>query len=258
MLGGALCARSQPAHGAADALPDAPPAQKNTANDLTIRAVPRNVLRDQGVIWTSPFHLRRNDLKVVVPLVLATGAAIATDKRALRDVVSLNPAFNNDNTNASNVMIGGYIAAPVILYGVGHFGDNEHARETGLLGAEALLDGVVVEQGMKLIFWRERPYQDMERGRFFQTSVGVDSSFPSSHSVLAWSAAAVLAGEYRNPFTRVLVYTGAAGISFTRLMGQQHFPSDILVGSAAGWLVGHYVYKHRHHWEARRPPDNSR
>jgi membrane-associated phospholipid phosphatase len=167
-------------------------------------------------------------------------------------VVSLDPAFNNDNTNASNVMIGGFIAAPVILYGVGHFRDNEHARETGLLGAEALVDGVVVEQGMKLIFWRERPYQDQGRGRFFQSSAGVDSSFPSSHSVLAWSAAAVIAGEYHNPWTQILVYSGAAGISVTRLMGQQHFPSDVLVGSAAGWLVGHYVYKHRHRWHEKQ------
>ena len=258
IFGAALCAESQaaPSSNANDAVPDAPQAQ--SANDLTIRAVPMNVLRDQGAIWTSPIHLHGRDLKIVVPLVLATGAAIATDKTTLRDVVSLDPAFNNDNTNASNVMIGGYIAAPVILYGVGHFQNNEHARETGLLGAEALIDGVVVEQGMKLIFWRERPYQDRERGRFFQSSAGVDSSFPSSHSVLAWSAAAVLAGEYKNPWTQALVYTGAAGISFTRLMGQQHFPSDILVGSAAGWLVGHYVYKHRHRWKPSGHIDTSR
>jgi hypothetical protein len=241
-------AQATSAAGSGDALPEAPHAQSR--NDVTIRAIPLNILHDQETIWTSPFHLRGRDLKIVVPLVLATGAAIATDKRALRDVISLDPAFNNDNSNASNAMIGGFIAAPVVLYGVGHFGGSEHARETGLLGAEALLDGVVVEQGMKLIFWRERPYQDQGRGKFFQTSVGVDSSFPSSHSVLAWSEAAVLAGEYRNPWTQVLVYTGAAGISFTRLMGQQHFPSDVLVGSAAGWLVGHYVYKHRHRFHA--------
>lgn len=247
LLAGAVgsAAQSGPAN-PNDPLPDAPQA----ASDVAIRSFPANVLRDQGTIWTSPFHIHRGDLKIVVPLILATGAAIATDKNTLRDVVSLNPAFNNDNTNASNVMIGGFIAAPVLLYGVGHFQGNEHARETGLLGAEALVDGVVVEQGMKLIFWRERPYQDGGRGRFFQTSAGVDSSFPSSHSVLAWSAAAVIAGEYKNPWTQALVYTGAAGISFTRLMGQQHFPSDVLVGSAAGWLVGHYVYKHRHRFEA--------
>ena len=245
LLGSAACAAAQPA--AIDELPDAPAAQ----NDVSIRSMPINILHDQKAIWTSPFHLRAADLKIVLPLLAATGAAIATDKRTLHEVVSLDPAFNNDNTNASNVMIGGFIAAPVILYGAGHFRQNEHARETGLLGAEALLDGVVVEQGMKLIFWRERPYQDAGRGRFFQSSAGVDSSFPSSHSVLAWSEAAVIAGEYRNPWTQALVYTGAAGISLTRLMGQQHFPSDILVGSACGWLVGHYVYKHRHRYELR-------
>lgn len=246
-------AETNPPHAEAiDSLPDAPTAQNQNRGEVTIRAFAGNVLTDQRTIWTSPLHLHRGDLKVVVPLLLVTGAAIATDHRTLRDVVSLDRAFNNDNTNVSNVLIGGFIAAPVALYGVGHYRANEHAREAGLLGAEALLDGVVVEQGMKLIFWRERPYQDQERGRFFQSSAGVDSSFPSSHSVLAWSAAAVLAGEYPNPMTQVLVYTGAAGISFTRLMGQQHFPSDIIVGAAAGWLVGHTVYKHRHRWERER------
>lgn len=234
------------------ALPDAPQLQTQNRDDVTMRSLPGNILKDQGAIWTSPFHMNRGDLKWAVPLVLVTGAAIATDHRTLRDVVSVDPAFNNDNTNTSNVLIGGFIAAPVVLYGVGHFRGNEHARETGLLGAEALVDGVVVEQGMKLIFWRERPYQDQGRGRFFQSSAGVDSSFPSSHSVLAWSEAAVLAGEYRNPWTRTLIYTGAAGISVTRLMGQQHFSADVIVGSAVGWLLGHYVYKHRHKYEAVR------
>lgn len=250
LLGGAVCAVAQPASGANGALPDAPQAQSE--NDVSIRALPVNILHDQKTIWTSPFHLRAGDLKVLVPLLAATGAAVATDERALRDVVSHDPGFNNANTNASNVMIGGFIAAPVIFYGVGHFHDNEHARETGLLGAEALLDGVVLEQGMKLIFWRERPNQDEGHGHFFQSSAGWDSSFPSSHSMLAWSEAAVIAGEYRQPWTQVLVYTGAAGISLTRIMGQQHFPADVLVGSACGWLVGHYVYKHRHRYESSR------
>ena len=238
------------AQGTDGALPDAPPPHVAPSVDPesapTIRNLPRNFLHDQAGIWTSPFRIHAHDLKLLVPLGLVTGAAIATDRRTLRDVISPDPSFNNGNTNASNVMIGGIIAAPVIIYGVGHFRDNDHARETGILGAEAILDGLVVEQGMKLIFWRERPYQDNGRGKFFQTGVGVDSSFPSSHAVLAWSTAAVIASEYPNKLTQIGVYTAAAGVSFTRLMGQQHFPSDLIVGSAAGWLVGRYVY-HRHH-----------
>jgi membrane-associated phospholipid phosphatase len=40
----------------------------------------------------------------------------------------------------------------------------------------------------------------------------------------------------------------STGVSLTRVLGQEHFPTDVLVGSAAGWLIGHYVYrKHRLH-----------
>ena len=146
------------------------------------------------------------------------------------------------------MLIGGYIAVPVALFGYGQFEQSAHAREAGILGGEALIDGVVVEQGMKLIFWRERPYSDGNRGRFFQGNAGVDTSFPSSHSVLAWSAAAALAGEYPSPWAQASLYTAATAVSLTRVLGQQHFPGDVLAGSAAGWLVGRYVFRshHRH------------
>lgn len=228
------------------ALPDAPQARSESPDAATIRNTPRNILRDQKAIWTSPFRMHPGDLKWVAPLLVATSAAIATDHWALKDVVSHDANFNNSNTDASNIAIGGFIAVPVLLYGVGHFGNDDHARESGILGAEALVDGVVVEQGMKLIFWRERPTLDQGRGRFFQSRAGIDSSFPSSHSVLAWSAASVIADEYPHPVVEILAYSMATGVSLTRIMGQQHFPSDVLVGSAAGWLVGHYVYRHHH------------
>ena len=242
-----LCAAAQPAPAP---LPDAPQPQGQSQDAITLRNAPRDILRDQAVIWTSPLRLRPHDLVWFGPLALATGAAIATDHRAMRDVVSHDPSFNQANVNASNAMIGGFIAAPVALYGFGHFKQNEHAREAGILSGEALLDGVVVEQGMKLIFWRERPAVDSARGRFFQSSVGVDSSFPSSHTVLAWAAASSIASEYPGRWTQLFVYSAATGVSLTRVMGQEHFPSDVLVGSAAGWLIGHYV-THRHHRHAR-------
>ena len=239
-------------------MPDAPQAQKQSPETVTIRALPMNILKDQGVIWTSPFHIKVGDLKVVLPLLAATGVAISTDRYTSRDVVSHDPGFNNANTDLSNVMIGGMLVTPAILFGVGQFGNNEHARETGLLGAEAIADGVVVEQGMKLIFWRERPNQGDGHGRFFQSSAGIDSSFPSSHAELAWATAAVLAGEYRSPWLQATVYTGATAISLARILGQDHFPSDVLVGATTGWLVGHYVYKHRHRWKPAKHSDMSR
>jgi len=253
LLGAALACGAS-AQQAQNVLPDAPapsPQQQTQAGDKdapTLRNLPRNILYDQAGIWTSPLRIRAHDLLWLLPLGAATGAAIATDTTAMRDEVSRDKGFNNGNTTASNVLVGSMIFTPAVFYGVGLFNDDDHSRETGLLGAEAMGDAVVVEQGMKLVFWRERPDQHNARGDFFQTNVGWDSSFPSSHTVIAWSAAAVIASEYPHPLPVILSYTGATAIALTRVLGQQHFPSDVLVGSAAGWLIGHYVYRKHHRW----------
>jgi hypothetical protein len=229
----------------ATAMPDEPSPQENS-EEVTIRNTPVHILKDQAAIWTSPLRIRVHDLEWLVPLAAASGASIATDHHVMASVVSHDPSFNNTNLNVSNALIGGMIAAPVAFYGFGHFRENAHARETGILGGEALVDGVVVEQGMKLIFWRERPAQDNARGLFFQKGARTDSSLPSSHSVLAWSAAAVIAEEYPSRWSQLGVYSLATGVSVTRVLGQEHFPTDVLVGSAAGWLIGHYVYRAHH------------
>ena len=246
LLSAALClhAPAQAAH-ASNPLPDAPQVQPQDA--VTARNTPRNILHDQAAIWTSPARLRLHDLEWLAPLTLAAGAAIASDHRSMTDVVSHDPSFNSASVNASNAMIGGFIAAPVALYGFGHFRADDHAREAGILSAEALIDGIGVEQGMKLIFWRERPAADSARGRFFQSAAGIDSSFPSSHSVLAWATASAIATEYRSHWTQLFVYSAATGVSLTRVMGREHFPSDVLVGATAGWLVGRYVVHHHRH-----------
>ncbi len=260
LSGPAIAQTAAPPPVASSSVPDAPSPQAGNAagnnvqasvqdrKAVNIRNTPRHFLSDQKAIWTSPAQIRVHDLEWMLPLAAATGAGIATDHHAMASVVSRNPSFNQANVNASNVLIGGFIAAPVAIYGFGHFEQDEHARETGILGGEALLDGVVVEEITKVIFRRERPMYDNAHGLFFNKNAHLDSSFPSSHSVLAWSAASVLAEEYPSRWTRVGVYSLATGVCLTRVMGQEHFPSDVLVGSALGWLVGHYVYRvhHRH------------
>jgi hypothetical protein len=241
MLCGSVSGQTWPP---AKTLPDAPP----PAQPLTLRETPMNLLRDQGAIWTSPVHLHDSNFRYLIPLGLAVTVAIATDHEAMTEVVSQNPSFNNANTNASNVLVSPFIAASPVMYLAGHFSDSDHARETGILDGEAMLDSVVVEQGMKLIFWRERPTVDNGKGKFFQTNVGWDSSFPSSHSMIAWSSAAVLADEYPGKWKALGIYGMATGVSLTRVLGQDHFPSDVLVGSAFGWMIGHYVYKRHHRW----------
>ena len=78
-----------------------------------------------------------------------------------------------------------------------------------------------------------------------------DPSFVSGHAIVAWSSAAVLASEYSKPWQQIGIYTLASGVSLTRVLGQNHFPTDALLGSVSGWLIGRYVY-HSHHAHLNR------
>jgi hypothetical protein len=223
-----------------DALPDAPALH----NLVSERSLPLAILKDQATIWTSPVRIRTHDLIWLVPLGAATGVTLATDTDAMRDL-SHNPGFNKDAVNASNALLGSEVAIPITLYGAGLFKDDPHARETGILSGEALADSVVLDQVTKIIFRRERPLYNNARGDFFSSNAGENNSFPSSHSMLAWSIAGVTAGEYPSKWVQVSVYSLASSVSLMRVLGQEHFPTDVLVGGAAGWLIGHYVFKKR-------------
>jgi membrane-associated phospholipid phosphatase len=235
-------AGSQPAGGSVNI-----PLEQQVHPPVTVAKLPINILRDGVNIAVSPAYLRTNDLKWLLPLAGASAAAFATDTRAMTQVVSSNPSFNQTSINVSNVLVGGLIATPIALFGVGEFRKNDRARETGLLGSEAMVDAFVVDQVVKLCTFRERPLSDNGKGEFYIGKAGPDSSFVSAHSMVAWSSAAVIAGEYPSKWVQLGVYTAAAGVSATRVMGQQHFPSDVLIGAAGGWLIGHYVFRAHHH-----------
>jgi membrane-associated phospholipid phosphatase len=220
-----------------DTLPEAPAAQI----PVTEKSLPLAILKDQVAVWTSPVRIRAHDLIWLLPLGAATGLTLSTDTNAMRDL-SRNPSFNKDCVNASNALLGGEIAIPVTLYGIGLFKGDAHARETGILGGEALADSIVLDQVTKIIFRRERPLYNNASGDFFSSKPG-NKSFPSSHSMLAWTVAGVTAGEYPSKWVQLGTYSLASSVSLMRVLGQEHFPTDVLVGGAAGWLIGHYVFE---------------
>jgi membrane-associated phospholipid phosphatase len=243
----------QPVAGS-NSIPDAPQPQSANAalaqpndNDLpTLRHIPADILKDQEAIWTSPARIRDRDLAYLIPLGLATTVTMTLDHQVMSSSRLDDASLNDHAATASNGLLGGFVVAPVALYSIGYFHHDDHATQTGILAGEAMVDSLVVDEVLKAATMRERPTLDNARGKFFQTSVGLDSSFPSTHSIIAWSSAAVIASEYPGPMTKITAYGLATGLSITRVLARQHFPSDVLVGSTVGWLVGRYV-DHRHH-----------
>ena len=54
----------------------------------------------------------------------------------------------------------------------------------------------------------------------------------------------MIAAEYPNKPTQICAYAFATTISVVRVTALKHFPSDALVGSVLGYLIGGYVIRH--------------
>lgn len=204
------------------------------------RQFPKDLLRDQKAIWTSPLRIDRSDAKWLVPFVATTAVLISTDRR-----VSGELGHSEDLRKVSrniSYLGSGYttFGASGIIYLIGRLTHNDRARETGLLGLEVLIHSNVIVGAFKLATNRERPDERGGDGRFW---VG-GKSFPSGHAATTWALATVVAEEYRDkPLVRFGAYGLASAVSLSRFMGRKHFPSDVLVGSTLGYLIGRYVAK---------------
>src|SRR5256714_7427468 len=203
----------------------------------------KNLLHDERAMWSSPARLRGGDLKWIVPLGISTAVLIRTDSdtaRALRD----DPTRLKISCNVSRfgaLYSGGALAAAFYL--TGRRLSDARMRETGVLGAEALVNGQIVSLILKAATQRQRPRADTGRGRFFTRG----NSFPSGHAINSWALATVIAHEYGDSrLIKITSYTIATLVSISRFTGRNHFLSDILVGSAMGYGIGRFVYKAHH------------
>jgi len=182
--------------------------------------------------------MKRSDAKWWLLFGTATGALIATDHWTSRQLPNTNDQARF-SARVSNLGAG-YTVIPVTaaFYLGGVLTDSAKARETGLLGAQALVDGLVVFEVLKLATERQRPLVDGGHGQFFH---GGDS-FPSGHTMAAFALASVIAHEYRNKkMVPVIAYGLATLVGAARFSARQHFASDVVAAGAMGWFIGTYV-----------------
>ena len=122
-------------------------------------------------------------------------------------------------------------------------------RGTALLAGEAVGDVEILATALKDATKRVRPAAVPANGNFSDTWFDDNSrllrsngSFPSGHSIAAFSVATVIARRYGNHrWVPYVAYGGAALIGFSRMSLSAHFASDVFMGGALGYTIARFA-----------------
>jgi membrane-associated phospholipid phosphatase len=133
------------------------------------------------------------------------------------------------------------IAGGIYLGGIA-FKDPE-VRATGIdtmvtMGVAQLM----IALPLKLLAGRSRPYTDQGTHDFHPFTGG--QSFPSSHTIQAFSLASVISAHADQPWVTGLSYGLAGLVGLSRVEQRQHFLSDVVASAVIGTFVGKTVVAH--------------
>jgi len=230
------------AQDAREAVKGTPPPDQTEPPRDSVKELAKNIVLDQKQIWTSPFRMTRQNAKWWLIFGAATGALIATDRRSSQLLPNTEDqvAFSRHVSELGAV----YTLVPIAggLYLGGFLTKQSKLRDTGLLGAEALVDGLMVSEVLKAATGRQRPLEGDGGVHFFHGSDG----FPSGHTIGSFALASVIAHRYHeNKAVVILAYGLATMVGASRFSARQHSASDILAGGVIGWFIGRHVSERR-------------
>jgi membrane-associated phospholipid phosphatase len=214
-----------------------------------------NILHDQKPIWTFSVEVAKGQhWKPTLAVVAATAGLVALDPhdtpyfRRTSTFNQFNRAFSGTN------MAVGTAVVPLSFYAVALARKDVYGQHTALLAGEAVVDAEILTTVMKNIDRRLRPSEIPPDGDFsdswFQGHGNVlrgRGSFPSGHTIAAFSIATVFADRYReHRWVPWVAYGLASLVGFSRITLQSHFPSDVFVGAVLGYAISHHVVlRHR-------------
>ncbi len=209
-----------------------------------------NILSDQKAIWLFPTKVVEDHNWIpALSIAGATAGFFTLDPYEARyfHTASTFQGFNGVFT--SNATVLGSIIAPVSLYAIGLGRRDRKMQHTALLAGEAVADAEIVTTVLKDIDQRARPVTFTPHGNYWDSwfeSKGSllrgDGSFPSGHTIAAFSIAAVVAHRYRTHRWVPYVAYGMAGlVGFSRLSLSAHFTSDVFVGAVLGYSISRFA-----------------
>jgi membrane-associated phospholipid phosphatase len=212
------------------------------------RSLFHNWVDDQKQIWTFPARLTQDRNWIPTAAVLGTTAGLFFADPHVAGYFRTTPEFHGFNHifngNAMGIGMGVTSAS---LYAIGRIRKDSKMQRTALLAGEAMADAAMVQTVLKDATMRLRPVRYPDTGWFAASSsptayIRGNGSFPSGHSIEAFSVATIVARRYGNHrWVPYVAYGLASLVGFSRLTLNVHFLSDVFMGAAMGYSISRFT-----------------
>ncbi len=163
----------------------------------------------------------------------------------IRNKVQANKSTGMDRATD----VGNFIGNPFLHLGIagavyvgGALADSPRWRETGEMLGEAAVLADASTFLLKQAIGRARPFVSGDKGSFrpFRFETDYDS-LPSMHASSSFAMASVMAATTESVPAKLLYYSTAAFVGFSRIYQDKHWASDIVLSAAIGELCGRVV-----------------
>lgn len=165
------------------------------------------------------------------------GPAAAPARAELGFDQSISRAVNKDIANGfldDTMRAASHDGFPLLVpIGLAAFGGDQGRRAAALVAATGLF-AYGGTQLLKLVFPRPRPYEALPDLRI-KWKVDTGSSFPSSHTAVAFGIATIISEQYPELWVQCLSYSVAGVVGFSRIYLGQHYLTDVVAGAAFGY-----------------------
>lgn len=128
-----------------------------------------------------------------------------------------------------------------------------YVRNVGLLIFETYIYSGLVTLIFKSFFGRWRPFALQGEFSFYGLTLGPNEqlSFSSGHASVSFALSCVLASTTKNVYLKIFYYLLAVITSFSRMYHDQHWFSDVVMGTYIGILISTMLiqmHKEKHKW----------
>jgi membrane-associated phospholipid phosphatase len=220
---------------------------------------------------TSPFRATQKDwLKIGAFGLFTTACVLFVDKPANELTMNIKNSSNTVySTSGYITRFGGAYGAYTLgaLAAYGYIFKKEKTKTTTFLATQAYITAGAIEIATKFLTGRQRPFyynpvtgtnSPTWHGPFYQFTKDKNgmkppsssyTSFPSGHTTVAFAIATVFAMEYKDSrFVPIIAYSAASLVGISRLIENQHWFTDVLVGAVLGYLCGRQVVNNYHRY----------